>query len=205
MSTMGLMNVGKSEGAQIIQLFGRGGAAQGLRSDPTSVPKKLGTTTCKLQNAKRDIAIWGCHRLELAPALRRCSCPFPRRWGMYSGKLVFAQVMDHLPMHTFRRAVSRYGGKPFTSSPFRATASFCAWRSPNLRIGRVCEISRSACVRSDRSSITWAFAARCRATPWPMRTSDATGESTPRPQWTGQNRPFCGRLKNRPFPARDWS
>lgn len=29
---------------------------------------------------------------------------------MYSGKLVFAQVMDHLPMHTFRRCVDRYKG-----------------------------------------------------------------------------------------------
>jgi hypothetical protein len=30
---------------------------------------------------------------------------------MYSGKLVFAQVMEHLPLHTFRRIVSRYGGE----------------------------------------------------------------------------------------------
>ena len=29
---------------------------------------------------------------------------------MYSGKLVFAQVMDHLPLHTFQRCVERYGG-----------------------------------------------------------------------------------------------
>ena len=29
---------------------------------------------------------------------------------MYSGKLVFAQVMDHLPLHTFHRCVQRYGG-----------------------------------------------------------------------------------------------
>ena len=29
---------------------------------------------------------------------------------MYSGKLVFAQVMDHLPLHTFHRCVRRYGG-----------------------------------------------------------------------------------------------
>jgi hypothetical protein len=29
---------------------------------------------------------------------------------MYSGKLVFSQVMDHLPMHTFRRCVQRYQG-----------------------------------------------------------------------------------------------
>lgn len=29
---------------------------------------------------------------------------------MYSGKLVFSQVIDHLPMHTFRRCVRRYDG-----------------------------------------------------------------------------------------------
>ena len=29
---------------------------------------------------------------------------------MYTGKLVFSQVMDHLPMHTFRRCVQRYQG-----------------------------------------------------------------------------------------------
>jgi hypothetical protein len=29
---------------------------------------------------------------------------------MYGGKLVFAQVMDHLPMHTFRRCVARFKG-----------------------------------------------------------------------------------------------
>jgi len=29
---------------------------------------------------------------------------------MYSGKLVFSQVMDHLPMHTFHRCVQRYRG-----------------------------------------------------------------------------------------------
>ena len=29
---------------------------------------------------------------------------------MHSGKLVFAQVMDHLPMHTLRRCIERYNG-----------------------------------------------------------------------------------------------
>lgn len=29
---------------------------------------------------------------------------------MYSGKLVFAQLVDHLPLHTFRRCVERYRG-----------------------------------------------------------------------------------------------
>src|SRR5438067_6297257 len=30
---------------------------------------------------------------------------------MYAGKLVFAQVMEHLPLHSFRRIVSRYAGE----------------------------------------------------------------------------------------------
>jgi Domain of unknown function (DUF4372)/Transposase DDE domain len=30
---------------------------------------------------------------------------------MYVGKLVFAQVMEHLPLHTFRRCVARYNGE----------------------------------------------------------------------------------------------
>lgn len=30
---------------------------------------------------------------------------------MYSGKLVFAQLMEHLPLHTFRRCVERYPSK----------------------------------------------------------------------------------------------
>ena len=29
---------------------------------------------------------------------------------MYEGKLVFSQLMDHLPQHTFRRLVERYSG-----------------------------------------------------------------------------------------------
>ena len=30
---------------------------------------------------------------------------------MYVGKLIFAQVMEHLPLHTFRRCVARYNGE----------------------------------------------------------------------------------------------
>lgn len=35
---------------------------------------------------------------------------------MYSGKLVFAQAMDHLPQHTFRRCVQRYSGNQHIKS-----------------------------------------------------------------------------------------
>ena len=30
---------------------------------------------------------------------------------MHEGKLVFAQLIDHLPMHTFRRIVDRFDGE----------------------------------------------------------------------------------------------
>src|SRR5437879_827330 len=30
---------------------------------------------------------------------------------MFAGKLAFAQVMEHLPLHTFRRIVNRYAGE----------------------------------------------------------------------------------------------
>ena len=29
---------------------------------------------------------------------------------MYTGRLIFSQLMDHLPMPTFRRCVERYQG-----------------------------------------------------------------------------------------------
>ena len=29
---------------------------------------------------------------------------------MYAGKIIFSQVIDHLPMHTFRRCVRKYQG-----------------------------------------------------------------------------------------------
>ena len=35
---------------------------------------------------------------------------------MYASKLVFSQVIDHLPMHTFRRCVVRYQGNRYVKS-----------------------------------------------------------------------------------------
>jgi hypothetical protein len=35
---------------------------------------------------------------------------------MHVGRLVFSQVIDHLPMHTFRRCVARYGGNRYKKS-----------------------------------------------------------------------------------------
>ena len=35
---------------------------------------------------------------------------------MYVGKLIFSQLLDHLPLHTFRRCVARYNGDRYTKS-----------------------------------------------------------------------------------------
>ena len=35
---------------------------------------------------------------------------------MYAGKYVFAQVMEHLPMHVFRKCIARHGGNRYVKS-----------------------------------------------------------------------------------------
>ena len=62
---------------------------------------------------------------------------------MYEGKLVFAQVMDHLPMHTFRRTVARFGGdrsvKSFSCQhQFRAMAFAQLTYRESLRDIEIC-------------------------------------------------------------------
>ena len=44
---------------------------------------------------------------------------------MYFGKLVFAQIMDHLPWHSFRRCVVRYNGNRKIKSFTRADHYRC--------------------------------------------------------------------------------
>ena len=62
---------------------------------------------------------------------------------MFEGKLVFAQLMDHLPMHTFRRSVARFGGdhlvKSFTCQDQLRAMAFAqlTWRD-SLRDTVIC-------------------------------------------------------------------
>jgi len=35
---------------------------------------------------------------------------------MFSGEYIFSQVMDHLPIHTFRKCVERYSGNRYVKS-----------------------------------------------------------------------------------------
>jgi hypothetical protein len=45
---------------------------------------------------------------------------------MPEGHYVFAQVMQHLPLTTFRRCIERYDGDA-RSSGFRASTNICLW------------------------------------------------------------------------------
>ena len=62
---------------------------------------------------------------------------------MYEGQLVFAQLMDHLPMHTFRRTVARFGGDRWVKSfscqeQFRAMAFAQLTYRESLRDIEIC-------------------------------------------------------------------
>ncbi len=44
---------------------------------------------------------------------------------MHAGKLVFAQLMDYLPLHTFRRCVAKYPGR-YPTFTFSISTNSCA-------------------------------------------------------------------------------
>jgi hypothetical protein len=48
---------------------------------------------------------------------------------MHAGQLVFAQVMEFAPWHTFRRLVAKYRGD-FNVRRFSCLDSFSAWLLP---------------------------------------------------------------------------
>ena len=70
---------------------------------------------------------------------------------MYAGKLVFSQVMDHLPMHAFRRCVSRYQGERYVKQ-FRCLDQYLvmAFAQPTHRESRR---DIEACLRGQRSKL----------------------------------------------------
>ena len=46
---------------------------------------------------------------------------------MHQGHYVFAQLMQHLPLTTFRRCVARYNGE-YRIQQFSCLINICAWR-----------------------------------------------------------------------------
>ena len=94
---------------------------------------------------------------------------------MFTGQYVFAQVMDHLPWHVFRRCIARYGGdqkiKHFSClDQFRCLAfAQLTWRESLRDI--------EACLRAQSSKLYHlGFAAHVsRAIQCPMPTQYVTG------------------------------
>src|SRR6058998_843307 len=70
---------------------------------------------------------------------------------MYAGKLVFAQVMEHLPLHTFRRIVARYAGERKVKS-FSCLDQFLCMAFAQLTY-RESLRDIEACLRAQRSKL----------------------------------------------------
>lgn len=98
---------------------------------------------------------------------------------MYSGPLVFTQIMDFMPLKTFRRCVERYRGnfsvKSFTCmDQFRIMAFAQLTYRESLRDIEVC-------LRAQRNKL-YHMGIRSkvsRRAPWRKRTRCGTGASTP--------------------------
>jgi hypothetical protein len=84
---------------------------------------------------------------------------------MYEGKLVFAQLMDHLPMHTLRRTAERFGGDRWVKTVSTPTS-----RSTS---------SHSRPIASDTSPTFWRGSTITRS---PSSTNSCPGTGNPRPQ-----------------------
>ena len=70
---------------------------------------------------------------------------------MYEGKLVFAQVMEHLPLHSFLRIVTRYAGERKVKS-FSCLDQFLCMAFAQLTF-RESLRDIEACLRAQRSKL----------------------------------------------------
>ena len=70
---------------------------------------------------------------------------------MFEGKLVFAQVMEHLPLHSFRRIVTRYSGERKVKS-FSCLDQFLCMAFAQLTF-RESLRDIEACLRAQRSKL----------------------------------------------------
>ena len=97
---------------------------------------------------------------------------------MDTGKLVFAQLMEHLPLTTLRRCVARYGGhhkiKRFTCLDQYLSMAFAQLTfRESLR-----DIEACLCAQSSKLYHLGFRSTVARNTPWPMPTQLAIGGST---------------------------
>ena len=73
---------------------------------------------------------------------------------MYSGRLVFSQVMDHLPLHTFRRYVHRYHGNHYVKS-FTCVDQFLCMAFAQLTYRESLRGYRSVLTRTSRQALSY--------------------------------------------------
>ena len=96
---------------------------------------------------------------------------------MYVGKLVFAQLMDFLPLHTFRRCVARYPSN-YPTKTFSHLDQYLCMAFAQLTF-RESLRDIEVCLRAHSPNFTIsAFAVTSRAAIWPMPTRNATGRFT---------------------------
>src|ERR1017187_8349822 len=96
---------------------------------------------------------------------------------MFTGKLVFAQLMGFLPLHTFRRCVARYPSS-YPTKTFSHLDQYLCMAFAQLTFREACVTSKFACARTSPNFTISAFAVTSHAAIWPMPTRNATGRLT---------------------------
>ena len=96
---------------------------------------------------------------------------------MYASKLVFSQVIDHLPIHTFGRCVVRYQGNRYVKS-FSCLDQYLCMAFAQLTY-RESLRAIEACLRAQKDKLYHMGGAVSPKVLSPMQTRHATGASTP--------------------------
>ncbi len=91
---------------------------------------------------------------------------------MHAGKLVFAQLMEHLPLRTFHQCVARYSGR-YPTLKFSHLDQFLCMAFAQLTYRE----SLASRAPTKPSFTIWAYEATSPRVRWPMPTSSATAAS----------------------------
>jgi len=79
---------------------------------------------------------------------------------MYSGKLVFSQLITHLPMHSFRRCVRRYRGEHWIKSFSCLDQYLCM---------AFAQLTYRESLRAEKGTLPFFTIPLLRPPPWPVR------------------------------------
>ena len=97
---------------------------------------------------------------------------------MHEGKLVFSQLTDYLPLHTFRRCVQRYQGEQYVKK-FRCLDQYLVMAFAQLTYREGLR-GIEACLRAQQNKLYhMGIRTRVSRSTWQMPTNNETGGSTP--------------------------